>query len=110
MSSTLTNTQNPFVSGIDRLIERLQHVKATAPKPIRIFPGPSDFLEAGRLLKEVGEVFNDYVRTVGDEVENNSPFHVDSRDFDDVASDAISNASYACESIAERLQDEREVA
>lgn len=108
MSSLTTSDQNTFTCGVDRVIERLQLVKATAPKPIRIFPGPSDFLEVGRFIKEVGEIFDDLVRACGDEVECNSPFHIDSRDFDHVATDGISSAAYCCESIADRLQDERE--
>jgi hypothetical protein len=107
---TAANTQNTVAAAIDRMIERLLLVKAAAPNPIRIFPSPDDFLEISRLFRDVGEIFNDFARAVGDEVENNSPYHVDSRSFDNVVTDAIGDCAYACEAIAERLQDEREAA
>jgi hypothetical protein len=110
LMSTAATSQNPVVAAIDRMIERLQLAKASAPKPIRIFPGPSDFLEMGRIIRDVAEIQNDFYRAIGDEVENNSPFYVDSRSFDNVVTDAISDCAYTAESIAERLQDEREAA
>lgn len=110
MSSTTADTSNPFVAAIDRAIERLTVLKACAPKPIRIFPGPSDFLEAGRFLKETAEIFDDYVADIGFEVADNSPFPIDERAFDHVASGAVTDATYACETVADRLIDERRVA
>jgi hypothetical protein len=107
-ATATTKQANPFEQAKAKLIERLGLL--VMPKPIRVFPGPSDFLEAGRALRDVAELFNDYVRAIGDEVENNSPFHVDSRSFDNVVTDAISDCAYTAESIAERLQDEREAA
>lgn len=106
--STATTTQNPFEQAKARLIERLQLV--VCPNRIRLSPGPSDFLEIARLFHDIGEINNDFFRAIGDEVENNSPFYVDSRSFDNVVTDAISDCAYAAESIAERLQDEREAA
>src|ERR1700733_4840828 len=104
MPAVTTQAQNPFEQAKAKLIERLALL--VMPNRIRTFPGPSDFLEASRALREVGELFNDYVRAIGDEGENNSPFYVDSRSFDNVVTDATGDAAYACESIAERLQDE----
>ena len=108
MPAVTTQAQNPFEQAKAKLIEHLALL--VMPNRVRTFPGPSDFLEAGRAIREVGELFNDYVRAIGDEVENNSPFYVDSRSFDNVVTDAIADAAYAAESIAERLQDEREAA
>ena len=101
-------TQNPFEAARAKLIERLSLL--VVPKPIRIFPGPSDFQNARDLLRETAEIFDDYVHAIGSEVENNSPYPIDLRSFDAVASCAISDAAYECDAIAEKLQDEREAA
>ena len=90
------------------LIERLQLL--VMPKAIRVFPGPSDFIAVAETIRDVSELFNDFVRAFGDEVECNSPYHVDSADFEGVFTDSSSNAIYACEAIAERMQDEKEAA
>ena len=107
MSTILSTTQNPFEAARAKLIERLSLL--VVPKPIRIFPGPSDFQTVRDLLRETAEIFDDYVAAIGGEVEANSPYNVDSRSFDAVASCAIADAAWACEHIAERLIEDREV-
>lgn len=108
MPATTSTTQNPFEQARRRLIERLTLL--VVPNPIRIFPGPSDFLEAGRVLRESAEIYDDFVRAIGSEVEDNSPYRVDNRSFDAVASGAVSDAIFECDNISERLQDDREAA
>src|ERR1700722_13908923 len=108
MPAVTTQAQNPFEQAKAKLIERLQLL--VCPKPIRLFPHPSDFVAVGDLLRETAEIFDDYVRFVGGEVEDNSPYHVDSRSFDAVASGAVTDAIYECHNVAERMLEDREAA
>ena len=106
--TSVTHPTNPFEQARARLIERLSLL--VVPNRFRIFPGPSDFLEAARLIREIGELHGDFVREIGNEIENNAPYSFDARAFDGVFVDATADAAFACEAIAERLQDEREAA
>ena len=103
--TTAANTQNPLEQAKARLIERLQLL--VCPRAIRVFPHPSDFVAVGDLLRETAEIFDDYVRFIGGEVQDNSPYHVDERSFDAVASGAVTDAIYECHNVGERMIEDR---
>lgn len=107
-SLTPSPAQNPFEAAKLKLIERLALL--VVPKPIRIFPGPSDFEAARDVLREAAEIFDDWIAAVGHQVADNSPYSVDARSFDKVASGAVADALYECENISERLIEDREAA
>ena len=108
LSPSATRSQNPFEAARARLIERLSLL--VVPNPIRIFPGPGDFQAARQLVLEAAEIFDDMIAAVGREVEDNSPYQIDARSFDKVASGAVADALYEIENVAERLIEDREAA
>lgn len=98
--------RNPFEVARSHLIRRV--IELVPPKPIRVFPGPSDFEAVRDLIKESAEIFDDYIRAIGSEVEDNTPFRFDSRSFDACASRAFTDAIYECDNIAEQMRDARD--
>jgi hypothetical protein len=106
--STTTPSQNPIESARAKLIERLSLL--VTPRPIRVFPGPSDFQAIAGCIKEAAEIFDDYIAALGREIEDNAPYEVDARAFDKVATSAVGDAVYVCETVAERLIEDREAA
>lgn len=108
MSITTQTTQNPFEAEKARLIERLALI--VAPKAIRIFPSPDDFMAARDFLRELAEVIDDTIEAIGFEISDNSPYATDPADFNACMSDAVCNATSACESIAERMSEDRRTA
>ena len=105
---TAANAQNPFEQAKAKLIERLQLL--VCPNPVRIFPHPSDFVAVGDLLRDIAEINDDFIRAIGSEVEDNSPYHVDMRSFDAVATGACTDAIYECHNVGERMIEDREAA
>lgn len=100
--------QNPFEIEKARLLERIALI--VAPKAIRIFPTPDDFMAARDFLRELAEVIDDTIEAIGFEVADNSPYNVDQNSFNAVMSGAVADAAYECERIGERMIEDRDAA
>jgi hypothetical protein len=99
---------NPLQTAHAKLIERLAQL--VIPRAIRTFPSPSDFEAVAQYIREAAEIMDDWSEAIGFQVADNSPFSTDPRDFAGVVTDGVSNAAYACTSVADRMRDEREAA
>lgn len=105
---TATTQQNPFQQNLARLIERLSLL--VAPKNPGSFWTPSDFERVGEHLKEVCELFDDFIEHVGFQVADNAHYNVDQQSFHESYSAGACDAVFECNNVAEKMRDERDAA
>ena len=101
-------SRNPFEVARSHLIRRLLEV--VVAKPVRVFPGPSGFQAVRQMIRDVAEIHDEWLRAIGDQIEDNSPYSIDSTDFDGAALAGVDNALFACDQIAERMIEDRSAA
>lgn len=102
--SSLTRSSNPFEAARLTLIQRLLQIRA--PKPIGAFALPSDFLAIRDHIVDAVEAFDDWIESIGFQVQENSPRDIDMRLFEDTFSAAVhGNALFELEELADETRD-----
>ncbi len=108
-TTTTIRSQNPFEAARLALIQKL--LRLQVPKALSSYPIPSDFVELANHVREASAIFDEWIETIGFQVEQNAPCNVDQRAFCGAYTGAIEgNATFEIEEVGEAIREGREAA